>query len=97
MIDLQSPIIVEKRNHRPCYSPSPWGEGRGEGELYLCERSERHFLCCSGTGRDEGEPDHRGRQSALISCPSGHSKILFKVSQAHSRLFKGIQPYSRVF
>ena len=44
MIDLQSPAIAKRPNHRPCHSPSPRGEGRDEGELNLRERSERHFL-----------------------------------------------------
>src|SRR5580698_9429039 len=33
MIDFQSPAIAERPNRWPCYSPSPGGEGRGEGEL----------------------------------------------------------------
>ena|ERR1700677_3018925 len=50
MIDFQSPAIVRSSSHRPCHSPSPWGEGRDEGEPNLRERSERHFLCCSLVG-----------------------------------------------
>jgi hypothetical protein len=43
----QSPATVEKKDHRPYHSPSPWGEGRGEGGLYLRERSKCLLLCCS--------------------------------------------------
>jgi hypothetical protein len=54
MIDLRSSAVVEKHNHRPCYSPSPWGEGWGSNE-----RSECRFVCCSDVGeltpREPGE------------------------------------------
>ena len=33
MIVFQSSAIAESASHRPCYSPSPGGEGWGEGEL----------------------------------------------------------------
>src|ERR1700677_523827 len=33
MIVFQSPGIAKNVSHRPCYSPSPGGEGRDEGEL----------------------------------------------------------------
>jgi hypothetical protein len=62
MIVLQSPAIVRSSSHRPCHSPSPGGSN---------ERSECRFVCCSGVGRDEGELCSRGRQSALMPCPSG--------------------------
>jgi hypothetical protein len=52
MIVFQSPAIAENARHRPCNSPSPGGEGRGEGELTrgsgrASERSKRLLLCCS--------------------------------------------------
>src|ERR1700677_4943527 len=52
MIDFQSPAIVKNASYRPCLSPSPGGSN---------ERSECHFLCCSGVGRDEGELNFRER------------------------------------
>jgi hypothetical protein len=33
MIDFQSSVIAKRPNDRPCHSPSPGGQGRGEGEL----------------------------------------------------------------
>ena len=80
-------------NQRPTAgTPSPGGEGRDEGELNLRERSERHFLCCSGVS----ELSPCGRQSALIKvgrtvcpalqpCPSG----TFENSQQHARVIYG--------
>jgi hypothetical protein len=35
MIDFQSSAIVESANHLAHRSPSPGGEGQGEGELFL--------------------------------------------------------------
>src|ERR1700677_4639690 len=46
MIDLQSLASVEGLNYRPCCSPSPWGEGRGEGGLFV-------LASCSGSGAGE--------------------------------------------
>ena len=48
MIDFQSPVGIESSSYRPCYSPSPWGEGRGEGELNLCGRCSALMSCPSG-------------------------------------------------
>jgi exodeoxyribonuclease VII small subunit len=39
MIDFQSSAIAERPNHWPYNSPSPGGEGRGEGELYRGRQS----------------------------------------------------------
>jgi hypothetical protein len=62
MIAFQSLAIVRSSSYRPCHSPSPGGSN---------ERGECRFVCCSGVGRDEGELYSRGRQSALMPCPSG--------------------------
>jgi hypothetical protein len=74
MINLQSSAIVRSLSFRPCHSPSPWGEGRGEGELNFRERSERHFLCCSFMG----ELCSRGRQPALIKVSRAYSRAVLK-------------------
>jgi len=34
MIDFQLPAIAENLSYRPCYSPSPWGEGELKTDLF---------------------------------------------------------------
>src|ERR1700677_1602673 len=61
MIDVQSPAIAERSSDLPCHSPSPGGPN---------ERSECHFVCCSGVGRGEGElnlREHRKRHFLYCS------------------------------
>jgi hypothetical protein len=83
MIEFQSSAIIKNQNHRTIILPLPEGEGRGSNE-----RSERHFLCCSFVGEsfvnqsfdgsDEGELNHRGRQSALIKVGRAYSRAVLK-------------------
>ena len=90
---------------RPCYSPSPGGEGRGEGELYtdLVGRTTRAFSCAAVV--PQGRPKLARRFNAgivsvlpqvptgrLNSC-SGHGSI--KPNQGNSRLFKPNQGFCR--
>src|ERR1700677_2073291 len=64
MIVFQSPASAKSASYQPCYSPSPRGEGRDEGELNLRERSERHFLYRPFVSERDLSRS-RGRQPAL--------------------------------
>ena len=103
MIDLQTSATVERQNHRPCHSPSPWGEGRDEGELNLRERSERHFLRSDDVAPERSldylsgyDSTNRPALTGLVPC-RWFKRFLFKASQGHSTLLKGIKAYSSIF
>jgi hypothetical protein len=63
-------------SQRPCHSPSPGGEGRGEGELN-----------CS-SGREPALTDILASGFRLLNSASAGLSSLFKPIQALSRLFK---------
>src|SRR5580692_1958154 len=105
MIVFQSPAMVEVQNHRSCYSPSPGGEGRGEGELNRRGRQSALIeVCPCSPGTFENSQQHArviygwGRRSQPAQSPAGTAEIIMGLSGLkYESVFIGVHPWLKTY